>query len=305
MLDRAFDGFRYGRERDNQELRHPDMVAWARLGEHKKNPERERRIAHAKDLDHVRNVNLVAECGSEGFAWRRDVWIGAVGKCRVEPTHVVNVIVPLIRKQLAEIVLAGNPDCVVTIVSPLAPGIDVAFVEAALEVFKDHKPRLLELVGGPEKVLPMPDTTDPKPCLEAEFVHRCNVEAKAARERICERVCPADYWKLDLSPLGVSSRYVLHPPSGEHPRWAREELRESQRRRETAYVVERTDYLLLIDQASCAEDAEQNSWKSAHACTAAAWWNQPATIGALSSVTHGREKKARDPGRVIAIRSRQ
>jgi len=263
-LERATSGWRFGPERDNKEMRHNNMEPWEKL-------------SHSdwkKDVDHVRALPLFIADDPGRYAWQRDVWIGCVGPVRTtdddpdEPARIRAALEKALTKLRTRIAkdlatdghgMSGNRgsdswDFCVTLVTPLAPLVDVCFAEVGLQVFGGNAPRLVI-------PRPAPPAGDP-----------------FTNERLRELMTPgvaSRSWAVDLLPPGFSERTVREWPTGTVLRSKRDEFRELQYQRGTAYLVERSDWLVLVER--------DGAGATPHVSMARDWWENPSTIDSAFS----------------------
>jgi len=262
MLERLEDGWRPGLERDNVEKIHNALKPWDGLTSENR----------YKDTRHILELESYVD-----RPWRRDFLIGAVGPVHLGKTSSQTAISDALKEiQLPE-------DAAVTLVSPLAPGLDIEFVKAGLEFFKDRHVRLIVPRAVPFEVS--------EQCLKDKEARE---SYKQARKEILEGGLPCgessgedfrqfrEYsWIIDLLPPGISERCVMDVPEGtydpkEYPQKQekcqkeREKNRELQYQRATAYVVERSDHLLLF--------VDNEKGETEHVQLARSWWNHPVQI---------------------------
>lgn len=277
MLERATDGWRHGTERDNLEKRHPDLIPWEELA----------RAVQRQDEAHVLNLDKCKSWDRDGLVWKKDVRIGSVGSCKLSEGEDCSATAQIEEALQAMARELHSDDTVITLVSPLAPGADIIFVEVALRVFKGFAPRL---------IIPRPAPYDDKGNYAARRSSILSSDNSQANEKARDRantpqVARRAWWMVDLLPPGYSERCVrvntINPVGGEELAELRRKFREQQYWRATAYLVERCDRILFV----------HGPQGSTHASKAYDWWTGEEPIPPkLSSIagryTFGNDKTA-------------
>jgi voltage-gated potassium channel Kch len=141
------NGWRHGAERDNRRKLHNNLVPYTQLDA----------ATRKYDEDQIKWLQgrLLEKYAVED-QWSRDViredfWIGLIGRNHVTAEEG-RWAADTLRADVLPKLLGRHDDCFVTLVTPLAPGLDLTLTRAALALLRDlRRPhRLLVVEGVPE-----------------------------------------------------------------------------------------------------------------------------------------------------------
>lgn len=149
ILGRRLDGWRPGVQRDNARRIHDNLVAYEALSESLKDYDRDQ--IHLIDKELIERIEILAP---DARPVRRDHWVGLIGSNRVSVEEA-----EWLRRILAEQVLPGllnrHEHAHLTLLTPLAPGLDLVLAAAALTELAARRRahRLLVVEGVPEALM--------------------------------------------------------------------------------------------------------------------------------------------------------
>lgn len=258
VLERAANGWRPSTERDNARKLHDALVPWNDV------TTEERR----KDIAHVLDLKEFVRQGTSKRVWRPEVVIGVLGAIDLRVTESADRtddrerLIETIEGRLANAARSaaegrlgtcsdqgppGNDWYAVTLIADLPPKALGILAEAGSRRFGDRRFRLLvprsfpshENDGRLDRTFVAPHPDD-----------RIATDDGARQEELSNPEPVTDWWVIDLVPPGMPLGAVREPPA--EPRFerlsaARRTFRERQRLRAMAYVIERSDRLIIIN----------------------------------------------------------
>ncbi len=239
ILERLIDGWKTGLERDNVEKIHPALRPWNQLTP--KTQYFDER--HILELD-----QLVVD------DWKKDVAIGVVGPRQTDKQFEQRIRTE-VKTKLSQLRDQLRP-CAITLISCLAPGADLIFVEVALQVFNSHQVRIIVPQPMPAESLMAGMGAEEKKTYEATRARLLEGRPTADAAPPKERFSREDTWIIDLLPPFFSPRLVTpladdvdcEPQARKTCNLRRRRLRENQYRLGTHYVAQRSDYLFCIQR---------------------------------------------------------